>query len=60
MLLEPVPAQLLPLWNIDLSIIQLFNKHENNNLHKVTPYAISLNYTNNIHCLYYLQLLNQS
>ena len=43
MLLEPVPTQPLP---FDQPIIQLLNKHENNNLHKVTTYAISLNYTN--------------
>ena len=55
-MLEPVPAQPLPLRHIDLSIIVLLNKHENNNIHvnKATPYAISLDKTNYIHCLYNL------
>ena len=38
MLLEPVPAQPLPLRNIDLSITMHLNQHENNNINKVTPY----------------------
>ena len=59
-MLEHVPAQPLPLRNIDLSIIVLLNKHENNNINKATSYAISLDNTNNIHCLYNLQLLKQS
>ena len=59
-MLEPVPAQPLPLRNIDLSITVLLNKHVNNNISKATPYAISLDNTNNIHCLYNFQLLNQS
>ena len=54
MLLEPVPTQALPLWNIDLYIIVLLNKIENNNLHKFIPNAISLEYTNYIHCRYNL------
>ena len=59
-MLEPVPAQPLPLRNIDLSIVVLLKKHENNNINKATPYAISFENTNNIHCLFNLQLLNQS
>ena len=59
-MLEPVPAQTLPLRNIDLSIVMLLNKHENNNINKVTSLAISFDNTNYIHCLYNLQLLNQS
>ena len=35
-MLEPVPAQPLPLQNIDLSIVVLLNKHENNNINKAT------------------------
>ena len=58
-MLEPVPAQPLPLRNIDLSILVFLNEHENNNTNKATPYA-SLYNTNYIHCLYNLQLLNQS
>ena len=60
MLLEPVPAQPLPLRNIELSIIMLLNQHENNNINKVTPYPTSWDYTNYMYCLYYFQLLNQS
>ena len=56
---EPMPAQPLPLRNIDLSIIVLLNKHEKESINKVTPYAISLDNTNYVHCLYNLQLLNQ-
>ena len=41
MLHETVPAQPLPLRNIDISIIMLFNKHENNRINKVSPYPIS-------------------
>ena len=59
-MLEPVPAKPLPLRNIDLSIVELLNKHENNIINKATPYAISFANTNYIHCLYNLQLLNQS
>ena len=59
-MLEPVPAQLFLLRNIDLSIVELLNKHEHNNINKATPYAISFDNTNYIHCLYNLQLLNQS
>ena len=62
-MLEPVPALPLPLRNIDLSIVVLLNKHENNNINKAKPYAISFDNTNYIHCLYTfynLQLLNQS
>ena len=59
-MLEPVPAQPLPLRNIDLSIVVLLNKHENNDINKATSYAISLDNTNYIHCLYNLQFLNQS
>ena len=59
-MVEHVPAKPLPLRNIDLSIVVLLNKHENNNINKATPYAISFNNTNYIHCLYNLQLLNQS
>ena len=59
-ILKPVPAQPLHLRNIDLSIVVLLNKHENNNINKATPYAISFDNTNYIHCLYNLQLLNQS
>ena len=40
-MLEPVPAQPLPLRNIDLSIVVLLNKYENNYINKSTPYAIS-------------------
>ena len=36
------------------------NKHENNDINKATPYAISLDNTNYIHCLYNLQFLTQS
>ena len=57
---EHVPAQPLPLRNIDIYIVVLLNKHENNNINKVKPYAISFDNTNYIHCLYKLQLLNQS
>ena len=57
-MLEPVPAQPLRLRNIDLSIIVLLNKHENNNINKATSYAIWLDNTIHIHCLYNLQLLN--
>ena len=60
MMLEPVPAQPLPLRNIDLSIIVLLNKHENESINKATPYAISLDNTSYVHYLYNLQLLNQS
>ena len=59
-MLEPVPAQPLPLRNINLSIVVLLNKHENDNRNKATPYAISFDNANYIHCLYNLQLLNQS
>ena len=59
-MLEPVSVQPLPLQNIDLSIIVLFNKHENNNMNKATPYAIYLDNTRYIHCLYNFQLLHQS
>ena len=59
-MLEPVPALPLPLRNIDLSIVVLLNKHGNNNINKAKPYAISFDNTNYIHCLYNLQLLNQS
>ena len=59
-MLKPVPAQPLPLRNIDLSIVVLFNKHDINNINKATPYAISFDNTNYIHYLYNLQLLNQS
>ena len=59
-MLEPVPAQPLPLQNIDLYIIVLLDKQEHNNMKKATPYAIYLDNTKYIHCLYNLQLLNQS
>ena len=59
-MLEPVPAQPLPLRNIDLSIIVLLDKHENKNINKATPNAITLDNTSYVHCLYNLQLLNQS
>ena len=59
-MLEPVPAQPLPLQNIDLSIVVLLNKHGNNNMNKATPYAIHLDITKYIHCLYNFKLLNQS
>ena len=59
-MLEPVPAQPLPLRNIDLSIIVLLNKHENDSINKATTYAISLDNTIYVHYLYNLQLLNQS
>ena len=59
-MLEPVPAQPLPSRNIDLSIIVLLNKHENESINKAAPYAISLDNTNYVHCLYNLELLNQS
>ena len=59
-MLEPVPAQPLPLRNIDLSIIVLLDKHEIESINKATPYAISLDNTNYVHCLYNLQHLNQS
>ena len=59
-MLEPMPAQPLPLRNIDLSIIVISNKHENESINKAKPYVISLDNTNNIDCLYNLQLLNQS
>ena len=59
-MLEPVPVQPLPLQNIDLSIIVLLNKHKNNNMNKATPYAIYLDNTKYIHCLYNFQLLNPS
>ena len=59
-MLEPVTAQPLPLWSIDLSIVVLLNKHENNNINKATSYTILLDNTNYIHCLYNLQFLNQS
>ena len=59
-MLEHVPAQPLPLRNTDLSIVMLLNKHKNNEINKATPYAISLDNTNFIHCLYNLQFLNQS
>ena len=59
-MLEPSPAQPLPLRNIDLSIVVLLSKHENNNINKATPYAISFDNTNYIHCLFNLQLLNES
>ena len=57
---EHVSAQPLPLRNIDLSIVVLLNKHENNDINKATPYAISLDNINYIHFLYNLQFLNQS
>ena len=57
-ILEPGTAQPLPLRNIDITV--LLNKHENNNINKATPYAISLDNTNYIHGLYNLQFLNQS
>ena len=41
MMLEPVPAQPLPLRNNDISTTMLLNKHENINIYKVAPYAIS-------------------
>ena len=53
-MLEPVPAQPLPLWNIDRSMIVLLNKHENESINKATPYAISLDNTNYVHCPYIL------
>ena len=59
-MLELGPAQQLPLRHIDLAIVELLNKHENNNINKVTSYAISFDNTNHIHCLYNLQLFNQS
>ena len=59
-MLESVPAQPLPLRNIDLTTIVLVNKHENKSINKATPYAILLDNTNNVHCLYNLKLLNQS
>ena len=59
-MLEPVPTQPLPLRNIDLSVIVLLDKHKNESINKATPYVISLDYTNYVHCLYNLQLLNQS
>ena len=59
-MLEPVPVLPLPLRNIDLPIVVLLNKHENNNINKAKPYAISFDNGNYIHCLYNLQLLNQS
>ena len=54
-MLEPVPAQPLPFRNIDLSIVVLLDKHDNNNINKATPYAISFDNTNYILCLYNLQ-----
>ena len=36
-MLEPVPAQPLPLRNIDLSITVLINQHENGSINKATP-----------------------
>ena len=60
MMLEPVPTPRLPLRNIDLSIIVLLKKRENNNINKAISYAIALDITNYIHCLYNVQLLNQS
>ena len=54
-MLEHVPAQPLPLRNIGLSIVVLLNKLENNNTNKATPYAISFDNTNYIHCLYNFQ-----
>ena len=59
-MLEPVPAQPLPLRNIDLSIIVLLNKDEKESINKATPYAILLDNTNYVQCLYSLELLNQS
>ena len=59
-MLEPVPTQPLPLRNIDISVVVVSNKHENDNINKATPYAISFDNTNFIHCLFNLQLLNQS
>ena len=59
-MLETVPAQPLPLRNIDLSIIVLLNKHEKESINKATPYAILLDNTNYVHCLYSYELLNQS
>ena len=59
-MLEPVPAQPFPLRNTDLSIVVLLNKHGNNYINKARPYATSFDNTNYIHCLYNLQLLNQS
>ena len=54
------PLNRFPLRNIDLSIVVLLNKHENNNINKAKPYAILFDNTNYIHWLYNLQLLNQS
>ena len=59
-MIELSPAQPLPLQNIDLSIVVLLKKHENNNINKATPYAISFDNTNYIHCMYNLKFLNQS
>ena len=59
-MLEPVPAEPLPLRNIDLSIIVLLNKNEKESINKATPYAILLDNTNYVHYLYNLELLNQS
>ena len=59
-MLETVPALPLPLRNIDLSIIVLLNKHEKESINKATTYAILLDNTNYVHCLYNLELLNQS
>ena len=59
-MLEPLPAQPLPLRNIDLSIIVLLNEHEKESISKTKPYAILLDNTNYVHCLYNLELLNQS
>ena len=59
-MLEPVPAQPLPLRNIDLFIIVLLNNIEKESINKATPYAILLDNTNYVHCLYNWELLNQS
>ena len=60
LMLEPVPTPRISLRNIDLSIIVLLKKRENNNINKATSYAIALYITNYIHCLDNVQLLNQS
>ena len=41
MMLEPVPAQPLPLRNVDISTTILLNKLENIDIYKVAPNAIS-------------------
>ena len=52
MMLEPVSTQQLYLLDNYLSATMLLNEHESINI----PFAISYDYTNNIHCLYYQKL----